>query len=140
MIGRFVIRTFATALLLTAAAAGAGCDDGTTPTSPITSPVVDTFASQLTPLGTASRGFSVRETGSVVVTLTSVAPTAIVGLGLGIPRADGSGCNLAQSIETGAGPDAHIATTAEGGSYCVKVYDPGRLPGPVSFSVTIQRP
>ena len=131
----------ATALLMTLASAG--CNEPVTPTSPTTpttSPVVDTFASQLPPLGTATRAFSMRETGTVSVTLTNVSPASIVGVGVGIPRADGFGCNLAHSVETGAGSSPHIETTADKGSYCVKVYDPGRLPGPVSFSVTIQRP
>ena len=123
--------------------ASAACNEPVTPTSPtttITSPVVDTFASQLTPLGTATRAFSMRETGTVTVTLTSVSPASIVGVGVGIPRPDGFGCNLTHAVETGAGSSPHIETTAERGSYCVKLYDPGRLPGPVSFSVTISRP
>lgn len=128
------------AMTLSIALFSGGCNDPVTPTSPITSPVIDTFASQLSPMGTATRGLTIRETGKVTLTLTSVTPPAIVGVGIGIPRADGSGCNLAQSVETTAGSSPQIEATAEGGAYCVKLYDPGRLPGPVSFSLTIQRP
>lgn len=117
-----------------------GCEAVVVPTGPSLDPVTETFASLLTVRGTASRTFTVRDTGTIALTLTDVAGGMIVGLGVGIPRADGTSCNLSQSVETTGGATPQITTTADGGSYCVKLFDVGTLSDAVSFSVTIVHP
>src|SRR5687768_18072269 len=76
-----------------------------TPTSATTTPAADpsTFASHLVKGGSASRAFAVTNAGSIQLTLSSVTPSVVVGLGVGIPRPDGSGCSLGKSVETTAG-------------------------------------
>ena len=111
-----------------------------TPTSASTSPVSETFASRIAPRGTASRAFSTSAAGTVTVTLTSVAPEARVGVGVGIPLSSGTSCNLSESVESTATGAPQITTTAESGSYCVKIFDAGALTEPVNFSVTILHP
>jgi hypothetical protein len=117
----------------------AGC--GETLTSPTESEEgLPEFASQLTPGGTATRQVPLAKAGTIQVTLTRVTPTTALGLGVGIPRATGTGCALTRSLTTGPGDEPHLTIAAEGGDLCVQVYDPGTLTETVSFAVTIATP
>ena len=132
------------AVLLAAVLLGAsGCDDATTATSPTaTSPVTETFSGQFTPGGAAARSFVAASAGSVSLTLTQIGPPAdtVVGLGVGIPQASGSGCYLTQVVQTGASTSPQLTVQVEAGTYCVRLHDPGTLVTQVAFTVTIVRP
>jgi len=119
----------------------AGCAK-TTMTSP--TPIADTaallreFSSSVIPGGSASRAFDVASTGAITVVLKSATPSGIpVGLGVGIPRSNGS-CALSASVE--GGTSAQIAIAAEKGTYCAKVYDLGTLTAPLNFTIEISHP
>jgi hypothetical protein len=125
----------------------AGCDNGpaaptttTTTTTTVTSPVTESFSSQLAVGGYSSRSFNAAKAGSATVTLNSVgsSSTLKIGLGIGIPDVLGSGCLFTRSIETAAG--GTISANVDAGTYCVRVYDLGTLTGTVNFAVTIVRP
>lgn len=122
--------------------ASAGCT--TTMTSP--TPTADTdlllreFTSLLIPGGSASREFSTTAAGTVTVTLRSTTPPGVViGVGVGIPRSNGS-CALAAAVEASAGAAPQISMTADVGTFCAKVYDPGTLASPLPFTISISRP
>lgn len=98
------------------------------------------FSSELLPGASASRSFDVTVAGQIAITLTSTTPRGItVGLGVGIPRADGS-CALSAGVEAVAGTTAQFTILADSGAYCAKVYDPGTLAAPLSFTISISRP
>ena len=82
------------------------------------------------------------ETETVSLTLTSVGPPAdvAVGLGIGIPRSGGTGCTLSRSVTAAASTVPQLTTTAEAGSYCVRVLDAGALTGDVRLSVSVLHP
>jgi hypothetical protein len=128
-------------LPLVLTALSAGCTAEAVPTAPSSTPTA-TFESQLYPQGVASQTFQMSSTGTVRVTLTNVRPdpATVVALGLGIPRSDGGGCNASRSVETSSGTAPQLTMTADAGSYCVRVWDVGRLTGDVFFTVTIERP
>ena len=114
-----------------------------TPTSPTTaSPAPDpsTFASQLVKGGFASRAFTLTNTGTIQITLSSVTPSVVVGLGVGIPRPDGSACSLSKSVDTTAGSAPQLAVPADPGTYCVKIYDVGQIEDSVTFAITVTHP
>jgi len=108
-----------------------------------------TFASFLSLGGTNVHAFTVTQAGTITITLTSVTPAGVVGLGVGIPNVSGPGCTLTNSLDTPAAvPDPTTSATtpqltipAVPGTYCAEVYDSGQL-GNVgrSFSVTIVHP
>lgn len=130
-------------LLILLAAGVSGCA-GTTLFEP--TPTIDEetlqreFTSEVLPGGGASRTFDVSAPGPIAVTLTSTSPPGVtMGVGVGIPRGDGS-CALQASVHTVAGSAAQIAISADSGTYCAKVYDPGTLRAPVSFTISISRP
>lgn len=126
-----------------AALLAASCDDASTATSPTTtSPVTETFAGQVTPGGSAARSFTSASSGTMSITLTQIGPPAdiAVGLGVGIPQSNGSGCHLTQSIVTAAASTPQITAAVEAGTYCLRLFDTGALTAPVAFSATIVRP
>lgn len=125
-------------LLVLMAALAAGCSDVASPTAASsTDPATFTFASSFTAKGSASRSFEQLTTGAVGLTLTAVSPDVPLGIGLGIPRPDGSGCNLTRTAEVAAGPGPQLSMTAEAGVWCVRVYDLGFVPDTVSFSLQV---
>jgi ABC-type glycerol-3-phosphate transport system substrate-binding protein len=135
------------ALVFAAAMSAAGCGDSMTPTAPTTtttttSPVTVTYSTTFGPRGAAARAFTASQAGTVSVTLVSAGPPSDValGLGVGIPRADGGGCSLAQSVTTSAGPNAQIVATVDAGNYCVRIFDAGSLTDPVAVTVTLVHP
>lgn len=130
--------------LVAAAIVNGACNETANPTAPsaATSPVTIVYDSQLYPRGGASRTLAVGQSGTVVLTLTSVRPDQSVelGVGLGIPRADGGGCHLSQSVSAVSGSAAQLSANVDAGTYCVKVFDLGTLANEVSFSITIVHP
>ena len=131
-------------MAVAAAVVSSACNDAASPTAPssATSPVTVVYDTQLYPRGAASRTLSVAQAGNVVLTLTSVRPDSSVslGVGLGIPRADGGGCHLSQSVSTASGAAPQLSATVDAGTYCVKVFDLGTLTDAVSFAITIVHP
>jgi hypothetical protein len=123
---------------------GLGCNTATSPTapSPTATPASVLYESQLYPGGSLSRTITVGATGTVSVTLTSLRPDpgVEVGLGVGIPRADGGGCHVSQSVATTTGSTPQLTIAADPGTYCVRVYDIGTLTIDVFFSITIAHP
>jgi hypothetical protein len=101
-----------------------------------------TFQSMLTESGESSRTFSPSRNGSAVVTLDAVGPppTLVVGMGIGIPRADGSGCLLSRAAITPAGTGTLFSMLVETGVYCVKIYDVGNVVDAATFTITIVHP
>lgn len=129
------------ALLLPIAACdnGPSTEDDPTPTAPTTSPVTETFATQLFVNGSASRSFTAAKAGTATVTLTNIGTASRLGFGIGVPDSLGSGCLFTRSSETAvAGTSFSLAV--DPGVYCVRVYDVGNLLSNSTFSITIVRP
>jgi hypothetical protein len=130
-------------LLLVALLASAGCDDATTASSPtVTSPVTELFSGQMMPGGTAARAFTAASAGTVSITLSQLGPDTglAVGLGIGIPQSNGSGCLMTQVMEAGASTSPQLTVQVDEGTYCVRLHDLGTLTSQVAFTVTIVRP
>lgn len=125
-------------LFATCALAAIGCGDTATPTAATsTAALTFTFASTFTANGSASRSFEQLTTGLVSLTLSAVSPDLRIGVGLGIPRTDGTGCNLARSVEVTAGSTPHITAIAEPGVWCVRVWDLGLVPERATFALDV---
>ena len=120
-----------------AALAAAGCSTAVTPTAASSSAATFTFASSFTAKGSASRSFEQLATGAVGLTLTAASPDVRLGIGLGIPRPDGSGCNLTRAVEVAVGGAPQLTVDAEPGVWCVRVYDIGFVPERVTFALDV---
>lgn len=121
-----------------------GCSDA--PTAPTesadaatTTPVTLTYTGVVGPGGSASRTFTAQLRGTATVSLGDISPPAPLGLGLGIPRADGLGCLLARSSQAVAGDAATVTADVDVGTFCVQVYAP-LMASTVTFTVTLVHP
>ena len=105
------------------------------------SPGTQSFGSSLAVLGASSHAFTASQNGTVNLTLQSLGGGAgTVGLGLGIPRSDGGGCLLTQSVTASPGGAPQLSAQVSAGTYCAKVFDTGTLVRPVTFVLQIVFP
>jgi hypothetical protein len=123
---------------------GACTDTPTAPTddavAAITTPVVVTFAGIVGPNGTASRSFTAQIAGTATASLDGISPATALGLGFGIPRADGTGCLLGRSAIAADGASVRVVAHVDPGIYCLQVYAPERTTDAVGFTVTLEHP
>ena len=99
-----------------------------------------TFASQVARGGFAARGFTLANSGTIHVTLTSLSPSVPIGLGIGIPDSGGGSCSLTRSVETVEGTDPQVSVAVDAGAYCVKVFDMGHIEESAAFTLIIGHP
>jgi hypothetical protein len=115
-----------------------GCADPTPPAAPTpaTPTVTDTFSDTLLVSGVNTHQFTVSAIGGVKVTLTSVQPSASVGLGVGTPSL--GSCSVIDHVEAVAGSAVLLSGTATvPGSYCVTIYDVGNLVEPAAYTINV---
>lgn len=130
---------------VTAALAGCGNDQTTTPTPTDTtptrdSPATENFTSNLTVQGSAWRFVNAIAAGAVTATLTSTdQPSTVVGLGIGL-RNGTAGCLVSREVVAVAGSSPRIDATVDAGAYCIKIFDTGSLTTPMNFTVSITYP
>jgi hypothetical protein len=100
----------------------------------------DTFNGTLSVQGSNLFTFTVAQAGTVSVTLSTLSASVAVGLGIGTPSGTAS-CTLTTSNASAvAGSTAQIVVTENPGSYCVSIYDVGKLTGPATFTVSVAHP
>jgi hypothetical protein len=123
----------AMALLITA------CADPVPPTTPTPVPatITEVFTGTLLVAGNNTHQFTVQQVGAVKVSLTSVDPSAAVGIGVGTPST--GVCTVIQEVSAVAGGSILLSGTATvAGNLCVSVADIGNLVAPVNYTVTVQ--
>lgn len=108
--------------------------------APITTPVVLSFTGLVAPSGTASRTFTAQLAGAATASLSGITPATALGLGFGIPRADGSGCLLGRSAVAVDGATARLSANVDPGIFCLQVYSPEGTADQVTFTVTLEHP
>lgn len=134
----------ALALATLASLVAAGCGNSSTAaTAPTTAtgPVTENVSGALTVGGLSSHTFNAFTAGTIAVTLTSVStPSTVVGLGVGVYNSVTFVCSLTTSLNTTAGTTAQISVPVDIGTYCVEVYDVGKLAAPTGFAISIVHP
>ena len=137
------MRPIAACMLLVFSAVLSGCGGDTTPTTPTitrTSPVTETFSSNLVVQGSVWRIVTAAQSGTLTATLTSTSqPAAAVGVALGV-RSIGTSCLLNSSVTAAAGSSPQLSAQVDAGDYCVKLFDVGALSTTMSFTLTIVYP
>ena len=133
-------------LMLAAVLATAGCNN--TPTSatpsaevtPITTPVNVSFPGVVGPGGSVSRSFAAQIPGNAVAVLSNISPATPLTIGMGVPRADGTGCLLSVSATSAGGASAQVNASVNAGTFCVQVFAPAQSANAVSFAVALTHP
>jgi hypothetical protein len=118
------------ALLAPASGACRSTTTSSTTAAPTTFTATDIFEGTITQSGTDIHSFTVSSTGTVTIALTSVAPLATMGIGVGIASWDSTtstcGTTFAKNDNSKAGSTA-LTGTATAGNYCLQVYDSGNI-------------
>ena len=90
------------------------------------------------PKGSASRTLDASQAGTVFVTLQST--PLPVGLGIGVPQANGSGCRTTLSMTAISANSPQLTTSVEEGRYCVVVFDVGEITDQIAVTVQVVQP
>ena len=130
-------RLFALVPCLIAALLAGACDDPPPagPSDPPPPEINETFAGTLTVNGAQTHPFPVSTTGSISARFASLSVgDAVVGLSLG--TWNGQVCQIILANDN-ATASTVVTGTASVGAFCVRVYDVGRLTGPVDYEVIV---
>ena len=134
--------SFALLPILLAAVMTIGCDDDPAPgpTPPPPTEITETFRGQLTVNGAVTTPFFVQTAGDITARLSSLSvPDAVVGLSLG--TWNGQTCQLIitndSATVTGTQQFPVTGRATDAGAFCVRIYDVGRLSGPVDFEIIV---
>jgi len=104
--------------------------------------VTENFNGSIEQNGSRVHTFTVTNAGySLLAGLTSLSPSSITALGLGIGSWDSStstcSLNVSQNNTARSGSTG-LSATPGSGDYCLRVYDGGNIPAGVTASYTVQ--
>lgn len=123
-----------------------GKDSATSSTTTSPSPVAaeanvnENFEATVAAGGGVFYSFNIASYGNVAVTLLTATGTDLpedFTIGIGIGRPSGTSCTTSTAISAVPGDVAQLAGTYGPGIFCVRVYDPGSLTGPVRVSAKV---
>ena len=118
--------------------------DSSSVTSPeaVVTLVTDTFSGSIEQNGSSVHAFTVTNSGySLLAGFTNLSPSSVAALGLGIGSWDSatSTCSLNVSQnDTARSGNTGLSGTPNAGSYCLRVYDGGNIPGGSTAAYTVQ--
>ena len=127
--------------LLFLPACGSSPASTTSPTT-VLAMTTDTFSGSIAQNGTGVYPFTVTSSGSTLLAgFTSISPSTVAALGLGIGSWDSSTSSCSLNIsqnDTARSGNTGLNGTPDSGAYCVRVYDGGNIPVGVTASFTVQ--
>jgi hypothetical protein len=127
-------------LMLSMMLTAVGCGDPIPPAAPtpVSPTIEEPFTGTLAAFGSNVHPFTVKQVGGLVVIISSVAPSAAVGVGIGTPSVSTGTCTVLSSLTVVAGPGAQLSGTATiAGTFCVQVFDVGNLVESVAYTITV---
>ena len=114
----------------------------TAPSETLNTAGTDTFTTNLSAGGWMSRSIRTSKPGTISLRLESASPpdNIVLGLGIGVPRNDGTGCLLTQAVNRSGGGSPQIALPADAGAFCARIFDVGNITVPITFTAAIVKP
>lgn len=134
-----MLRILITSLAVTVSACSGLIDQLPTTPDPVIS--TETFTGTLTVNGAQTHQFFTSATGTVTATLTSLGenPPEMVGFSMG--TMSGATCNVVLANDRAVVTTVVTGTVSTlSGALCVRIYDVGRLTGPVDYTFTVSHP
>jgi hypothetical protein len=144
-IGRTLLQGGAAAVLALASFASAGCGDDspttpTTPTTPAPVTVTETFSGELRVNGAATYPFIVISAGTTTVQLTAVDPGGSPSFGLSLGTWNGAACQVVIANDSATLNSTVTGNVSAATTLCARVYDAGRLTGPLTYTISVVHP
>ncbi len=111
------------------------------PTTPDPVPVTETFTGTLTINGAQTHTVFTGATGTVTATLTSLGETAPEKVGISMGTLAGATCTVILHNDN-AVVTSYLSGTVQNlsGALCVRIFDVGKLTGPVDYTITVVHP
>lgn len=122
------------------AAVASGCDEPTLPVAPTSEPITTTIPGTVSVNGGETTNFVVSTAGSIVATLTTLAPDPAATVGFALGTFNGTSCQTVIVNDTAFEGAILIGASGSAGVLCVRVYDVGALTAPTSYSIEIVHP
>lgn len=138
---RFLYVAVLAASLGAATACGSATPTTPTPTTPVT--FTEVFTGTLTPNGATNHSFIAQSSGTVTLTLTTVAPDSAVAIGIALGTWTGSACQIVIANDRALQGAVLNGAVGQAGSLCVRAYDAaGSLAAgtAVSYEFTVVHP
>ena len=129
-------------LLCSVLALAVACDDSNTPVTP-TQPApttTETFSGNLNQNGAVTNPFTTAASVTLTATLKSVGPVDTTAIGLSIGTWNGTACQIVVANDNATQGAVVTGTVSSAGSFCVRVYDIGKIEQTVSFTVEVVHP
>jgi hypothetical protein len=130
-------------VLVLAAMFAAGCDNEVENATPPTSPaptITEVFSGNITVNGAATHTFTVSATGTVTATLTQVTPDNTIVTGFSLGTWNGSSCQAVIAKDDSVQGNVLTGNAAGAGLLCARIYDVGKLPDAIGYTISIVHP
>lgn len=128
------------AVFLVLAASACGDSSTTTPTTPTPITLTDTFTGTLTKNSGVTHTVVTSNSGTVVATLTSVAPDSTLVVGLSLGTWNGNACQVVLSKDNAVQGSNVIGSASSAGNLCVRIYDVGNLTSAITYQIDVAHP
>jgi len=123
--------------------ASAACGDNLTTTTPIDTPSTTTteiFSGSINPNGGATHTFATARSGAVTATLSALNPDNTVTVGLSLGTWNGESCQTVIARDSTVLGNSIVGSASAAGTFCVRVYDVGKLAAATSYDVQVVHP
>jgi hypothetical protein len=127
------------AVVLATAACG---DDTLVPptTLPTTTIITETFAGSINRNGAATHTFLAERSGTVTVTLDTLAPDSVAAIGLSLGTWNGTACQIVIANTNAAASASILGNASSAGNLCVFINDVGNIADTASYELTVVHP
>ena len=134
-----ILRLLIASLAMTVSACSGLIDE--LPTTPDPVITTETFTGTLTVNGGQTHPFFTGATGTITATLTALGDNPPEYIGFSMGTMSGSTCNIVLANDRAVVTSILTGTVSTlTGSLCMRVYDVGKLAGPVDYTFTVSHP
>ena len=109
------------------------------PTAPSALPttITETFSGELTVNGAATHPFGVGQAGLASAALTGLSPEPTVVVGVSLGTWNGTVCQIILANDNALQGASVLGEARSAGSFCVRIYDVGKLTSPTGYQITV---
>jgi hypothetical protein len=137
---RFVPHALLLGALLSITACGSDADAPTSPTPEPPPTITETFSGSIGRNGAATHTFLAQDSGTLTVTLTTLAPEGLEAIGMSLGTWNGAACAIGIANTNAAQGAVILGLASSAGNLCVFVQDVGKITDTASYEITVIHP